>query len=55
MARAKSQPQAEVKPTETKNPPIEYYGEGAEDVKFEIDPKAVLIRVYGDGRIVTDY
>lgn len=36
-------------------PVIEYYGEGARDVKFEIDPKAVLIKVYGDGRIVMDY
>lgn len=55
MARAKPQPQAEVKAPEQTKPVIEYYGDGAKDVKFEIDPKASLIRVYGDGRIVTDY
>lgn len=36
-------------------PIIEYYGEGAKEVKFEVDPNAKIIRVYGDGRIVTDY
>jgi hypothetical protein len=36
-------------------PEIEYFGEGAEDVKFDIDPKAVRIRVYAEGRILIDY
>lgn len=40
---------------ETKGPEIQYFGEGAEKVKFEKDPKAVLIRVYADGRVLVDY
>lgn len=40
---------------ETKGPKIEYFGEGAEKVKFEKDPKATLIRVYSDGRVLVDY
>lgn len=36
-------------------PNIQYFGEGAEKVKFTIDPKAALIRVYGDGTILVDY
>jgi len=38
-----------------KEPIIEYYGEGAKDVKLNIDPNATRIRVYADGRILTDY
>lgn len=36
-------------------PRIEYYGEGADKVKFEQDPNARLIRVFGDGRVMIDY
>lgn len=57
MARAnpanKSQPNEDE--TEKKEPIIEYFGEGAEDVKFNIEPNATRIRVYADGRILTDY
>ena len=39
-----------------KEPPkVEYFGEGAENIKFEVDPKATRIRVFADGRILTDY
>lgn len=42
--------------TEKKNDPIiEFYGEGAKDVKFNIEPNATRIRVYADGRILIDY
>lgn len=37
------------------SPVIEYLGEGADKVKFTVDPKARLIRVYADGRILVDY
>lgn len=36
-------------------PIIEYFGEGAEDVKFNIEPNATRIRVYATGLILTDY
>jgi hypothetical protein len=36
-------------------PEIQYFGEGAEKVKFEVDPKAKLIRVYGSGIVLVDY
>lgn len=36
-------------------PIIEYFGEGAEDVKLNIDPNATRIRVYATGLILTDY
>lgn len=36
-------------------PIIEYYGEGADKIKFESDPKAKRIRVYSTGHILTDY
>lgn len=36
-------------------PEIQYFGEGADKVKFEVDPKARLIRVYGNGVILVDY
>ena len=59
MARAnpanKPQPNDEAE-TENKNAPIiEFYGEGAEDVKFNIEPNATRIRVYATGLILTDY
>jgi len=42
--------------TENKQEPIiEFYGEGAEDVKFNIDQNATRIRVYATGLILTDY
>ena len=58
MARAN--PANKPQPNETENdnkqePIIEYFGEGAQDVKFNSDPNATLIRVYSDGRILTDY
>lgn len=36
-------------------PEIQYFGEGADKVKFEVDPKAALIRVYGNGIVLVDY
>ena len=58
MARAnpanKPQPN-DTAETEKKEPIIEYFGEGAKDVKFLIDPNATLIRVYASGLILTDY
>ena len=36
-------------------PIVEYFGEGAEDVKVNIDPNATRIRVYATGLILTDY
>jgi len=36
-------------------PEIQYFGEGADKVKFEVDPKAKLIRVYGNGIVLVDY
>ena len=58
MARANpsNKPQPNEAETDNKQEPIiEYFGEGAQDVKFNIDPNATLIRVYSDGRILTDY
>ena len=58
MARAKpaNKPQPnDAAETEKKEPIIEYFGEGAKDVKFLIDSNATRIRVYADGRILTDY
>lgn len=59
MARAnpanKSQSN-DVDETENKKEPIiEFYGDGAEDVKFNIDQNATRIRVYATGLILTDY
>lgn len=58
MARAN--PANKPQPNDTaetlkKEPVIEFYGEGAKDVKFNIDPTATRIRVYADGRVLTDY
>lgn len=59
MARAnpanKPQPNDAAETENKQEPIIEFYGEGAEDVKFNIDPNATRIRVYVDGRILTDY
>lgn len=40
---------------ESGGPKIEYFGEGAEKVKFTVDPKATSIRVYANGLVLTDY
>lgn len=59
MARAnpanKPQPNDAAETDKKKEPIIEYFGEGAKDVKFLIDSNATRIRVYADGRILTDY
>ena len=59
MARAnpanKPQPNDAAETENKQEPIIEFYGEGAEDVKFNIDPNATRIRVYADGLILTDY
>lgn len=36
-------------------PNIQFFGEGADKVKFDVDPKAKLIRVYSTGMVLTDY
>lgn len=51
----KSQPNDTAETENKQEPIIEFYGEGAKDVKFNIDPNASLIRVYEDGRVLTDY
>lgn len=51
----KQTPQPKAEAPETNKPVIEYFGEGATDVQFEIDPRAVRMRVFADGRILTDY
>lgn len=58
MARANpaNKPQQNDAPeAEKKEPIIEYFGEGAEDVEFNIDSNATRIRVYSTGLILTDY
>ena len=59
MARAnpanKPQPNDAADIENKQEPIIEFYGEGAEDVKFNIDPNAARIRVYATGLILTDY
>ena len=59
MARAnpanKPQPNDEAETENKQEPIIEFYGEGAEDVKFNIDQNATRIRVYASGLILTDY
>ena len=55
MANAKPARLVDEPKEEQKAPKIEYYGEGADKVKFEIDPKAKLIRVYANGIILVDY
>lgn len=42
-------------PKESGGPKIEYFGQGAEKIKFTVDPKATVIRVYANGLILTDY
>lgn len=59
MARAnpanKPQPNDAAETEQKAEPIIEYFGEGAEEVKFNIDPNATRIRVYATGLILTDY
>lgn len=59
MARAnpanKPQPNDAAETENKQEPIIEFYGEGAEDVKFNIEPNATRIRVYATGLILTDY
>lgn len=40
---------------EVGKPDIQYFGAGADKIKFEVDPKAKLIRVYADGLVLVDY
>lgn len=40
---------------ESGGPKIEYLGEGAEKIKFTVDPKARVVRVFANGIILTDY
>ena len=43
------------KAKEASGPKIEYFGEGAEQVAFEVDQQAKLIRVYSTGMVLVDY
>lgn len=56
---ANANPVDAAKSEETKEskskPEIQYFGEGADKVKFKVDEKAKLIRVYADGLILVDY
>lgn len=36
-------------------PVIEYHGDGADKIKFTVDPKAKRVRVYANGCVLTDY
>ena len=51
----KSQPNDTAETENKQEPIIEFYGDGAEDVKFNIDQNATRIRVYATGLILTDY
>lgn len=42
-------------PSNPEGPKVEYFGEGAEKIKFTVDPKASRIRVYANGCVLTDY
>lgn len=44
-----------VAPQPNTGPSIEYIGEGAEQVKFEINPKATAYRVYANGQILETF
>ena len=48
-------PEEPKKKDKAAKPEIQYFGEGADKVKFEIDPNAKLIRVYGSGVVLVDY
>lgn len=56
MANAKpSRLTDEPKKEEKSKPEIQYFGEGSDKIKFEVDPKAKLIRVYDTGMVLVDY
>lgn len=55
MANAKPARLTDEPKDENKKPEIQYFGEGADKVKFEVDPKAKLIRVYANGVVLVDY
>lgn len=57
MADAKpSRPVPSKKPEPPEGgPKVEFIGEGAEKIKFTVDPKATLIRVHANGIVMTDY
>lgn len=55
MANAKPARLTDEPKDENKKPVIQYFGDGAEKVKFEVDPKATLIRVFANGTILVDY
>jgi hypothetical protein len=42
-------------PVEKSKQVVQYFGEGADKVKFVADPNASLIRVYANGCILMDY
>lgn len=51
-----SRPSMSKKPEPPKGgPKVEYFGEGADKIKFTVDPKATRVRVYANGMILTDY
>ena len=51
-----SRPSIPKKPEPAKGgPKVEYFGEGADKIKFTVDPKATRVRVYANGMILTDY
>ena len=52
---ASSAPKPPKIPKESGGPKIEYIGEGAEKIKFSVDPKATVIRVYANGLIAVSY
>lgn len=56
MAKANPARLGAEEPQEKKDTPvIQYFGEGAEKIKFEVDPRATLIRVYANGVVLVDY
>lgn len=57
MADAKPANKVETpkKPSKEAKPEIKYFGDGAYEVDFEVDPQAKLIRVYGNGLVLVDY
>ena len=48
-------PKKEPKETPPVPANVEYVGEGADKVKFTVDPKAKRTRVYSSGMVVVDY
>ena len=52
VGRPNSDDQVAEQPQDQK---VEYFGEGAESIKFTPDPKAKRIRVYNNGIVLVDY